>query len=125
MALFCTEGLQDKLKDAEEYMAELAEAAARYIKVNASERIDQSIYKARYEALSKEYQQAKTEKEGYEKQLENNSQKAAVLDDVIASLDKLDEIEEFDEKLWAALVEFATVGKDGNITFTLRGGIEA
>lgn len=125
MALFCTEGLQDKLKDAEEYMAELAEAAARYIKVNASERIDQSIYKARYEALSKEYQQAKTEKEGYEKQLENNSQKAAVLDDVIASLDKLDEIEEFDEKLWAALIEFATVGKDGNITFTLRGGMKA
>lgn len=125
VALFCTNDLEDRIQAAELRMSELAEDAARCIKVNANEKIDQALYKANYEQLSEAYGKAKVEKESLEKRLEANRQKDAILEQIADSLDELDVVTEFDEKLWSALVEYATVEKDGSINYTLRGGIEA
>ena len=58
------------------------------------------------------------------KKAERLSRKELLLG-MISELEKTDMmIHEFDEKLWRLMVEKATVGTDGKLTFTLRNGME-
>ena len=50
--------------------------------------------------------------------------RTAALAQAVEQIKTMEEMVSFDEKLWAALVEYATVARNGSIIFTLRGGID-
>ncbi len=82
-----------------------------------------------YDTKLAEYEKQRAEGETRLKDLQ--SQKAArlsrkeLLDGLVKALEESGIlIDKFDEKLWRLMVEKATVGTDGKLTFTLRNGME-
>ena len=104
---------------------ELTAVMQAFIKDNAENEQDQKRYSQRFAEYEKQMNEVESNLQSLQhKKAERLSRKELLLG-MISELEKTDMmIHEFDEKLWRLMVEKATVGTDGKLTFTLRNGME-
>ena len=104
---------------------ELTAVMQAFIKDNAENAQDQKRYSQRFAEYEKQMNEVESNLQSLQhKKAERLSRKELLLG-MISELEKTDMmIHEFDEKLWRLMVEKATVGTDGKLTFTLRNGME-
>ena len=101
---------------------ELTAVMQAFIKENAQ---DQKLYSQRFAEYEKQMNEVESNLQSLQhKKAERLSRKELLLG-MIAELEKTDMmIHEFDEKLWRLMVEKVVVGTEGELTFTLRNGME-
>ncbi len=123
--LCAADGLQEEKQKLEDEMAVVVEMTQNIVAENARVAQDQAEYKKRYDGLVQRYEAAKAR---YGEVTDAISAKAAQserLTDFIHRLKAQDgAISEFDGSLWGSMVEFVTVGRNKEMTFTFRDGTE-
>ena len=104
---------------------ELTAVMQAFIKENAENAQDQKLYSQRFAEYEKQMNEVESNLQSLQhKKAERLSWKELLLG-MIAELEKTDMmIHEFDEKLWRLMVEKVVVGIEGELTFTLRNGME-
>lgn len=120
-----TESLIEKKNQLENELTIIAEMTQSIIMENANVVQNQEEYQIRYDGLTAKYDEIK---EQYDNALAAISAKKAQserLDNFIKILKSQEEIiKEFDSSLWGSMVEYATVGKNKEITITFRNGMD-
>jgi hypothetical protein len=95
------------------------------IEENARVALDQSDYESRYSALAERYNTAKSLLDGVEGKIADKKSRKAMFERFFADLEAQKALlTEFDEAVWTAFVDYATVGKDGAVAFTFKNGAE-
>ena len=107
------------------YLNGLAVSMQEFIKENAMKPQDKDFYKKKMA----EYNSQKAEAEKVLHDLQDKRaarlSRKELLEGLIRTMNREGIVTDtFDEKLWLLLVEKATVGTDGKLTFTLRNGME-
>ena len=120
-----TAALDKKIEAQYIYLNGLAVSMQEFIKENAMKPQDEDFYKKKMAEYN--VQKAEAEKVLHELQDKRATRlsRKELLEGLIRTM-KHDDIvtDTFDGKLWLLLVEKATVGTDGKLTFTLRNGME-
>lgn len=120
-----TAGLEQQLEHARNKHADLIAALRRYMEENARQIQDQTEYSRRFSEMDAKCQEAEKQIALLqEKLLDQQGQKAQIC----RSIDMLRQcgyvMEEFEENIWNAMVESATISADGIFTFIFRDGTE-
>ena len=109
-------------------MAELevvTELTRKCIAENAASAIDQVEYEKRYNALNARYDTARGKIEALEAKKAARTGEADRIGAFMFEILELDEpLDTFDERLWLAVIDHATVFPDGRMVFTLTNGTE-
>ncbi|MCD7726409.1 MAG: recombinase family protein [Clostridiales bacterium] len=124
MQTVCDTSSQEK--EAEELAAEMEVLAGMVqdaISENARVAKDQNEYGLRYNELTSRYDKKKTKYEELLATIADRDAQAKLFKNYIATLESIDGFcTEFDARLWAGLLEYATVYTKDDIRFTFRGG---
>ena len=120
-----TASLDKKIEAQYIYLNGLTVSMQEFIKENAMEAQDEDFY----ETKMTEYNAQKAEAEKVLHDLQDNRaarlSRKELLEGLIRTMSREGIVTDtFDGKLWLLLVEKATVGTDGKLTFTLRNGME-
>ncbi len=92
---------------------------------NARVALDQEDYRRRYDALVKRAEEAEAALAEADAEISRRAAARADADVFIADMESApDVVAKFDERLWHAIVDFATVHEDGTITVTFKDGSE-
>ena len=120
-----TAALDRKIEAQYARINELTVSMQEFIKENAMEAQDEDFYKVKMaEYNAKKADMEKVLHDLLNKRAERLSRKE-LLEGLIRTMEHDDIVTDtFDGKLWLLLVEKATVGTDGKLTFTLRNGME-
>lgn len=120
-----TAALDRKIEAQYAHINELTVSMQEFIKENAMEAQDEDFYKVKMaEYNAKKADMEKVLHELLNKRAERLSRKE-LLEGLIRTMEHDGIVTDtFDGKLWLMLVEKATVGTDGKLTFTLRNGME-
>ena len=120
-----TAALDRKIEAQYAHINELTVSMQEFIKENAMEAQDEDFYKVKMaEYNAKKADMEKVLHELLNKRAERLSRKE-LLEGLIRTMEHDGIVTDtFDGKLWLLLVEKATVGTDGRLTFTLRNGME-
>lgn len=120
-----TAALDRKIEAQYAHINELTVSMQEFIKKNAMEAQDEDFYKVKMaEYNAKKADMEKVLHELLNKRAERLSRKE-LLEGLIRTMEHDGIVTDtFDGKLWLLLVEKATVGTDGKLTFTLRNGME-
>ena len=116
--------IQRALTDCKEIDA-VTELTRRCIENNSKSAQDQEDYAERYNGLVERYDAAKKKAEALQAKKTKRQSKAESIGVFISELQKREgTITEFDERLWLATVEKATVYSDGRLIFLFKNGME-
>jgi DNA invertase Pin-like site-specific DNA recombinase len=122
--LFDTTALDKEQSELQSELAVAAELIQKCIAENARVALDQAEYQKRYDALSERYDKAKARLAEVEELLRQTKSRKEMFESFMKRLGRQDGLlTEFSEGLWTALLDFATVYKDGKITFTFKNGM--
>ena len=103
----------------------LTELTRKHIQENASSARDQEAYQERYNDLLARYTAATQRITELTKIKENRKSQQTLLTAFTATMeDQKQMLDAFDEELWLAVIEKATMSSDGRIIFTFINGIE-
>ena len=119
----CT-GIDTEIESLLEEIDVVTELTKRCIAENSQTAQNQEEYAARYNGFVERYEKAKARLEQLRTTKAAREAQAEAIGAFMFEMQELDTLTEFDEKLWLLLVEKATVGTDGKLTFTLRNGTE-
>ena len=123
--LCVTDALQEEKGKLEEEMAVLVEMTQNIVAENARVAQDQDEYQKRYDSLVERYDTAKARYDEVVTAISAKEAQSERLANFIKVLKMQDgTISEFDGSLWGSMVEFATVGRDKDITVTFQDGSE-
>ena len=123
--LCVTDVLQEEKGKLEEEMAVLVEMTQNIVAENARVAQDQDEYQKRYDGLVQRYDTAKARYDEVVAAISAKEAQSERLADFIKVLKAQDgAIGEFDGSLWGSMVEFVTVGRNKEITFTFRDNTE-
>ena len=123
--LCVTDVLQEEKGKLEEEMAVLVEMTQNIVAENARVAQDQDEYQKRYDGLVQRYDTAKARYDEVVAAISAKEAQSERLADFIKVLKAQDgTIGEFDGSLWGSMVEFVTVGRNKEITFTFRDNTE-
>ena len=123
--LFGTEALEAERSELQGEMAVVAEFIQKCIGENARIALDQSEYQDRYNALVARFETAKARFNEVSELVSSKKARLKLVEAFISELAKHDGlVAEFDEWLWFSLVDFATVGADGEVQITFKDGSE-
>ena len=104
----------------------IAGLTRKCIAENAAEVIDQGEYKKRYDGLNARYDTTREKIEALEKKKAARIGEADKIGAFMFEMLECDEpLDTFDERLWIAVIDHATVYHDGRIVFTFVNGMEA
>lgn len=118
----CTE-IDEKQKTVLQEMKVVAKLTRKYIMENSQTAQNQDEYNSHYNAFVKRYEKLKTKSLALQKQKEERLAKRDLIGGFILELSKCKELlEEFDEKLWIAIIDKVTVFQDGRLTFEFKNG---
>ena len=120
-----TAALDKKIEAQYIYLNGLAVSMQEFIKENAMKPQDEDFYKKKMAEYN--VQKAEAEKVLHDLQDKRTARlsRKELLEELIRTLSNEGIVTDtFDGKLWLLLVEKATVGTDGKLTFTLRNGME-
>ena len=120
----CSE-LEAEQKSVADEMEITAELIRRCVEKNAAIAQDQADYYAQYEGHVKRYEDLKTQYETAEAERQRRREQGRILGEFIRRLEEQTELPvEFNDNLWLAVVDHATVNTDETVVFTFKGGIE-
>lgn len=120
-----TETLETDLEKYRQEMEVLVEMTQNAIDENARVAVDQTEYTKRYNSLVDRYEAAKAKFEQTRQAIENKQIQSGMLQRFSETIRNLGTvIDEFDESLWASVVDFAMVKQKKEVTFTFIDGVE-
>ena len=120
----CSE-LEAEQKSVADEMEITAELIRRCVEKNAATAQDQADYYAQYEGHVKRYEELKTRYETAEVERQRHREQGRILTEFIRGLEEPTEPPiEFNDDLWLAVIEHATVNADETVVFTFKGGVE-
>lgn len=112
----------ERLLEETQVVAELVNAT---VKENASTAQSQEAYLKKYAALTERYEKASSELERLQALRTSRSQQDKKMALYIRTLKKQPEVMlEWNDTIWAVMVEKAIVHKDGQMTFVFQNGTE-
>ena len=120
-----TAAIDRKIKEQYIYLNGLAASMQQFIKENAMKPQDKDFYKKKMAEYNS--QKAEAEKVLHDLQDKRTARlsRKELLEGLIRTMNREGIVTDtFDGKLWRLMVEKATVGTDGKLTFTLRNGME-
>jgi uncharacterized coiled-coil DUF342 family protein len=92
---------------------------------NARVAQNQDDYNRRYDEMVSRFEATKAERDALAAEIRQRGIRRREFERFISELEKLPEaVSEFDDVLWDSLVEYAAVGKDKTMMFTLICGSE-
>ena len=103
----------------------IAEMVEKAIDRNARVVQDQKEYEAEYNRLLSRFEETRSALENVQEKISRCQMRRYRIESYIEAVGKMpDEVTEFDETLWATMVEKVTVYRKDDIRFTLTGGAE-
>ena len=103
----------------------VTELTQRCIQENAQSAQSQEEYTERYNGYVARYEKAKARADALQEQKKQRQAKADAIGGFMFELsERGDAINEFDERLWLAVVEKATAYHDGRLVFRFQNGSE-
>jgi len=103
----------------------VTELTRKCIMENAGSAIDQAEYEKRYNSLNNRYNATREKIEALEKKKEARIGEADRIGAFMFEIHECNEpLDTFDDRLWIAVVDHATVFHDGKISFTFMNGTE-
>lgn len=121
----CTK-IDEQLNALTEELEVVAALTRKCIAENAAEVIDQVEYKKRYDGLNDRYNITREKIEAMEKKKTSRIGEADKIGAFMFEMLERDEpLDTFDDRLWIAVIDHATVFHDGRIVFTFVNGMEA
>ena len=97
---------QTALREELEVVVELTE---RCVGENARIALDQDDYADRYNGLVERYEKTRTELDDVTQAIADKETRKKLMEQFIRTIERQETITEFDERLWASLVDFVTV----------------
>lgn len=120
-----TEAIDRETDELLREMEVVAGLTRKCIEENSVAAQDQAEYAERYNAYADRYEKLKKRYDLLTGQREERLSKSEAIDRFIVRLAERDDpLTEFDGALWLTVVEYATVNRDGSITFRFYGGTE-
>ena len=120
----CSE-LEAEQKSVADEMEITAELIRWCVDKNAATAQDQADYYAQYEGHVKRYAELKTRYETAETERQRRQEQGRILGEFIRRLEEQTEPPiEFNDDLWLAVIDHATVNADETVVFSFKGGIE-
>ena len=121
----CTK-IDEQLNALTEELEVVAALTRKCIAENAAEVIDEVDYKKRYDSLNDRYNITREKIEAMEKKKTSRIGEADKIGAFMFEMLERDEpLDTFDDRLWIAVIDHATVFHDGRIVFTFVNGMEA
>ena len=118
-----TTELEQEKAGLQQELAVLVEMTQNCIAENARIAQDQGEYQKRYNGLVERYEKAKARFDEVTEAIAQRSAKDERLAGFIRTLEaQRKPVAEFDERLWGAMVDYVTVGADGDMTVVFRDG---
>ena len=120
-----TAALEEEKAGLQEEMNVVAELIQQCINENARVALDQTEYQAKYNALADRFEKAKERLETVSMEITEKQARREMAEQCLAEIAKQEGvISEFDEDLWYALVDYATVHGKNDVRFTFKDGTE-
>ena len=120
-----TDGLKDEMVGVTAEMEVLTQQTEDLIAENARRAQDQTEYAKKYDALASRYEEKKHRLAEIQEKIADAEATGEVIHNFIQTLRDIgDVVTEFDESLWAGLVENVTVYGKERVTFLFKGGTE-
>jgi hypothetical protein len=120
----CSE-IEKEKNDVLQEMMIVAEITRKFITENSQTTQNQDEYNIRYNDLLARYEEEEKKLKILQKQKEERLAKRELIGGFMAELSTHKKIlTEFDEKLWVAVIDHATVFHDGNMVFHFKDGTE-
>lgn len=120
-----TVALDRKIEAQYIYLNGLAASMQQFIRENAMHPQGEDFYDTKLAEYEKQRAEGETRLKGLQSQKATKLSRKKLLDGLVNVLEENGIlIDKFDERLWRLMVEKATVGTDGKLTFTLRNGME-
>ena len=116
--------LEMRLAELREELEVVVELTERCVGENARIALDQDEYTERYNGLVKRYEKAKAEFNKVTQTIADKEARKKLMEQFIQTIEKQEPITEFDERLWASLVDFVTVYSEKDIRVTFKDGTE-
>lgn len=117
--------LDKEAMDLQRELEVVIELARQCISENAVAAHDQTAYQEKYNGYVERYEHLKSRAEELEGLRDARQAKADLLGGFMFALNELDGVlSEFDENLWLAAIDKATVKENGQIVFTFYNGME-
>ena len=123
--LTATTTLEKKRAELQSEYDIVMELMRKCVEENAHTKLDQTEYNQRYNSLAERYQAAQTSIAETDSKLADRVAKREKITRFLNDLKQKDGLlDEFDEKLWLATVESATVHSESEVTVTFKDGSE-
>ena len=120
-----TAAIDRKIEEQYIYLNGLASAMQKFIRENAMQPQREDFYDTKLAEYEKQRAEGETRLKGLQSQKAARLSRKELLEWLIRTMSREGIVTDtFDGKLWLLLVEKATVGTDGKLTFTLRNGME-
>ena len=116
-----TAAIDRKIEEQYIYLNGLASAMQQFIRENAMHPQGEDFYDTKLAEYEKQCAEGETRLKDLQSQKAAMLSRKELLDGLVKTLEESGIlIDKFDERLWRLMVEKATVGTDGKLTFTLR-----
>ena len=120
-----TTALDRKIEAQYIYLNGLASAMQQFIRENAMHPQGEDFYDTKLAEYEKQRIEGETRLKGLQSQKAARLSRKELLDGLVNVLEESGIlIDKFDERLWQLMVEKVVVGIEGELTFTLRNGME-
>ena len=120
-----TTAIDRKIEEQYIYLNGLAASMQQFIRENAMHPQGEDFYDTKLAEYEKQRIEGETRLKDLQSQKATRLSRKELLDGLVNALEESRIlIDKFDERLWRLMVEKATVGTDGKLTFTLRNGME-
>ena len=120
-----TAAIDRKIEEQYIYLNGLAASMQQFIRENAMHPQGEDFYDTKLAEYEKQRAEGETRLKGLQSQKATKLSRKELLDGLVKALEESGIlIDKFDERLWRLMVEKVVVGIEGELTFTLRNGME-
>lgn len=116
--------LEKRLTELQEELEVVVELTERCVGENARIALDQDEYTERYNGLVERYEKTKAEFDKVTQAIIDKETRKKLMDQFLRTIKEQEPIMQFDERLWASLVDFVTVYSEKDIRVTFKDGTE-
>jgi DNA invertase Pin-like site-specific DNA recombinase len=115
--------IDNELNSCMEEMSRISDLVRQFIAENSTKEQDQDSYMERYLEMAGQYEKLKSKADELQNERNARTSQADLLSGFLREFEKA-EMTEFDEHLWAVLIDTVTVQQDGSFCFRFKSGDE-